>query len=186
MTSTQSQPTAPVLNDPVAGADGRNAAGVCRAGSCAAVFSWPRLLRRGMPMGALSALVVGIPTDVIPNAMFSRMTPVRWWDYVVLALTAVMTALWFATPARRTGARVPAATVLSLLAVGCPVCNKAVVALLGVSGALSLWAPIQPLVAALSLVLAGTALWTRVLVGRRRIAASPGSADPGVTTQPRP
>jgi len=36
------------------------------------------------------------------------------------------------------------------LAIGCPVCNKLVVGLLGVSGALSVWAPIQPALAVLS------------------------------------
>lgn len=34
----------------------------------------------------------------------------------------------------------------SYLAIGCPVCNQVVVALVGTSGALSLWAPIQPLI----------------------------------------
>ncbi|MBW0106385.1 hypothetical protein [Pseudonocardia sp. KRD291] len=179
MTSMQGQPAADA-----AGVDGGDAARrECWAGSCDAVFSWCGLLRRGVPMGALSAVVVGIPTDVIPNALFSRMTPVRWWDYVVLALTAVMTVLWFATAAHRTGARVPAATLLSLLAVGCPVCNKMAVALLGVSGALSLWAPLQPLLAALSLFLAGTALWSRMVVVHRAAARSREAAVIGVSAE---
>ncbi len=36
--------------------------------------------------------------------------------------------------------------LVSFLAVGCPVCNQAVVALVGISGALSWWAPVQPVV----------------------------------------
>ena len=44
---------------------------------------------------------------------------------------------------------------VSFLAVGCPVCNQAVVALVGTSGALSWWAPVQPVVgvAAVALLL---------------------------------
>ena len=39
---------------------------------------------------------------------------------------------------------------VSFLAVGCPVCNQAVVALVGTSGALSWWAPVQPVVGLLA------------------------------------
>ena len=46
---------------------------------------------------------------------------------------------------------------MSFLAVGCPVCNQAVVALVGTSGALSWWAPVQPFV---GLVAIGLLLWT--------------------------
>jgi len=38
------------------------------------------------------------------------------------------------------------ASVLATFAIGCPICNKLVVALLGVSGALTCWAPLQPLI----------------------------------------
>jgi len=79
--------------------------------------------------------------------------------------------------------------VLGLLAVGCPVCNKLVVVLLGVSGALALFAPIQPFLA-----LGGLALLALAL--RRVVRAAPCPApaagweasrppsDPGVGVQP--
>ncbi|NIR41534.1 MAG: hypothetical protein GWN79_26675, partial [Actinobacteria bacterium] len=51
---------------------------------------------------------------------------------------------------------------VSFLAVGCPVCNQAVVALVGTSGALSWWAPVQPVVG-----LAAVALLVHTL--RRRL-----------------
>jgi hypothetical protein len=48
----------------------------------------------------------------------------------------------------------------AFLAIGCPVCNKAALVLLGTSGALSVWAPIQPILGAASLaLLAGTLVW---------------------------
>jgi hypothetical protein len=48
----------------------------------------------------------------------------------------------------------------AFLAIGCPVCNKIVLVALGTTGALTIWAPLQPLVGAASLVLlAGTLAW---------------------------
>lgn len=48
----------------------------------------------------------------------------------------------------------------AFLAIGCPICNKLALMLLGTSGALSIWAPIQPVLGGLSLVLlALTATW---------------------------
>lgn len=48
----------------------------------------------------------------------------------------------------------------AFLAIGCPVCNKLALLLLGTSGALSIWAPIQPVLGAASLaLLTGTVAW---------------------------
>jgi hypothetical protein len=51
---------------------------------------------------------------------------------------------------------------LGWLAVGCPVSNKLVVALLGTSGALNYLAPIQPLLGVLAVGLSATALMVRL------------------------
>ncbi|HEY5488873.1 MAG TPA: hypothetical protein VIK00_03465, partial [Candidatus Limnocylindrales bacterium] len=46
------------------------------------------------------------------------------------------------------------------LAIGCPVCNKIALVLLGTSGAMTVFAPIQPILGAASIVLlAGTLTW---------------------------
>ncbi len=48
----------------------------------------------------------------------------------------------------------------AFLAIGCPVCNKLALLLLGTSGALSIWAPIQPILGAVSLaLLMATVVW---------------------------
>ena len=118
-------------------------------------------------MAGASALAVGVPTDVIDTPFFTRMTPIRWWEVPVLVLTAVLAAAWTGMPRARSdaaasgGARMLGSTVLSGLAVGCPVCNKVVVAALGVGGALGTWAPLQPFVALLSLGLAATGVFVR-------------------------
>lgn len=132
----------------------------------AQVRTWSWSWARALTGAALSAAVVGVPTDVIDNSMFTRMTPVRWWELPVLVLTAVLTAVWAGVRPgvqqdRAGSARVYGGSLLSALAVGCPVCNKIVMALLGVSGALGVWAPLQPLLALASLVVLATAVIVR-------------------------
>jgi hypothetical protein len=123
-------------------------------------------LARGALLGGLTLLVVGVPTDIIDTPLFSREIPVRWWEYPVLAATAVLTAAWFAIqrpPTSEGSDRKPLAGVLlTVFAVGCPVCNKLVLVALGTSGALSVWAPLQPFLALIALAL------LIVAVGQRR------------------
>ena len=71
-----------------------------------------------------------------------------------------------ATPSceRRAGA----GGVLAFLAIGCPVCNKLVVGLLGTAGALTYFEPFQPI-----LGLAGLALLLAALHVRLRAIAPP-------------
>lgn len=140
------------------------------------VMRWPRAWRQCAVAVVVTvgvALAVGIPSALIPNPWFVRMTPTPWWGYVVWVLTAVMSAALAATFVGSSSAASPAsgrtgviANVGSALAVGCPVCNKLVVAALGVSGALNLWAPVQPLLAVASLAVLGWALWHRIAAQR--------------------
>jgi hypothetical protein len=119
-----------------------------------------------------AALALGIPTAVIPNQFFARMTPTEPVNLVVwLAsspLMGLLAATYLAKPPARTvdihaasgGGRMTAGGIAAFLAIGCPICNKVVVAALGVSGALNIFAPLQPLIGAASVVLlAGTLVW---------------------------
>ena len=119
---------------------------------------------------AFFALAVGVPTGLVPTPLFTRMTPVPWWNYAVWAVTAVLGGLVVATYVRRPGHTAPrngaaAASgggLVAAFAVGCPVCNKLVVAVLGTSGAMTVWAPVQPALAVLSVVGLAWALRRRV------------------------
>lgn len=137
----------------------------------ASIAAWPR--RRwllAIVVTAIAALIIGIPTGVVRTSFYHRMTPVTWWDYPVWALGAVLVGLTAATylrvpdapPAPDRGGRTLGATVLSGFAVGCPICNKLVVGLIGVSGALNYWAPIQPLLGVLSIGLLSAGLAVRL------------------------
>ncbi|MFF6975442.1 hypothetical protein [Streptomyces tsukubensis] len=153
------------------------------------VRAWaPRQWLVAAGVAVLAAAVVGVPTGVVPSALYTRMTPVLWWNYPVWIVSSVLMGLLAATytagpgrarkgagapgasgadPARPgpRGARAIAAGVLSVLAVGCPVCNKLVVLALGMSGAMSYWAPAQPVLA-----IASVALLAHALAGRLRTA----------------
>ncbi len=99
-------------------------------------------------LGMASTLVfTGIPTEMIQNPWFTRMTPVRTQDYVFWMITSVLMGLIigsFAVSSKIGGqGKALSGGFISYLAIGCPICNKIVVLLLGVSGALSFFAPLQ-------------------------------------------
>jgi hypothetical protein len=137
------------------------------------------------------ALLTGLPTVMVPNPVFTRMVPVTGWNRPVWIVTSVLAGLLLATYVRDDAGPVTesadtdpdgsadqldapsrrgsVAGVLSYLAIGCPVCNKLVVVALGTSGAMSWFAPLQPLLAVASIGLLAWALRTRL----RTAAACP-------------
>lgn len=120
---------------------------------------------------AATLLIVGLPTALIPSPVFGREVAPTPWAWPVLLLTSCLSGLLFATYLREPHAdgqldRVSrAGTVGGLLtyfAVGCPVCNKLALIALGYSGALQWFAPIQPFLAVIGVVLLGWALRVRL------------------------
>ncbi len=113
---------------------------------------------------------MGVPTGIVSTPLFTRMTLVTWWDYPFWAASSVLVGLTAATyirvqqrePLSEGGGRTIGATLLSVTAVGCPICNKLVVAVIGVSGALNYFAPIQPLLGLLSLAFLSVGLVVRM------------------------
>jgi hypothetical protein len=139
------------------------------------LLRWPPRRWAAAALAAIGvALLIGIPTDVIPNPVFGRPVPVTWWSYPTLAITAILGGLLAATyvrvapdaaapdeidtPTRNGGI----AGLLSFFAVGCPVCNKLVIVALGATGARQWFEPVQPLLAVGSIVLLAWALRARL------------------------
>jgi hypothetical protein len=127
--------------------------------------------------GVLIAVLVALPTAVIPNPVFARAVAVTWWSYPVVIVTGVLGGLLVATYVREApfGADAPpdedmdrasklgmAGTLVSFFAVGCPVCNKLVLLALGASGAVTWFAPLQPFLAVASIALMTVALRIRI------------------------
>ena len=118
---------------------------------------------RTVPYAVIAAVLIAVPSDLIDTPFFGRPVEVRTIDYVILAITAALIGLIFAirvpeSEASETqGTRTVWGGFVSFLAVGCPVCNQLVVGLVGTSGALSWWAPVQPVV---GLIAGGLLVWT--------------------------
>ena len=129
---------------------------------------------RAIPYSVVAAVVIAIPADLIDNRFFGRPIPPRTLDYVILAVTAGLIGLVLAIRAPLTEKqerRTLGSGLVSFLAVGCPVCNQAVVALVGTSGALSWWAPVQPVV---GLVAVALLLWMlRQILATYQLVACP-------------
>ena len=150
-----------------------------------AMKKWLRSLARPRPVAfglaavAVAALAMAVPTAVLANPFFARMTPVRTQDYVFWAIGSGLIGLIAATygvPGLSAAcqSRTLGSGLLNVLAIGCPICNKVVVLLLGISGALTIWAPIQPLLglAALSLLAWTLGLRLRLLSEQPRITVA--------------
>ncbi len=146
----------------------------------AALRLWtPRQVLAAAGFSVLFAILIGIPTVLIPNPVFGREIAVLAWNYPVWIGSSVLAGMLAATyvrPSKDTPAP-PAASdvegtkqgkfgivgaVLAWFAVGCPVCNKIALLALGYSGALTWFAPFQPILAAGAILLTGGALVFRL------------------------
>ncbi|MGO1753437.1 hypothetical protein [Brevibacterium aurantiacum] len=136
------------------------------------MWSTRRILVAIAAAGA-STIIIGLSTVLIPNSFFSRDIPPVWWDYPVWILMSVLLGVLVATYVREPGARVTSSErrggtfgtvggMLGWFAVGCPVCNKIALVVLGYTGALTYFAPLQPVLAVLSVVLLLVAVVVRL------------------------
>ena len=136
---------------------------------------------------AIALVAFGLVSAIIPNPVFGRQIPPEpfaIWVWLASAPLMGIVGATYTAPARSattaarplggTGASdaavIPAeqrGTTLgavgsfgAFLAIGCPVCNKIALVLLGTSGALTIYAPLQPVIGAVSLaLLVGTIVW---------------------------
>ena len=119
------------------------------------------------------ALIMAIPTAILPNQFFTRMTPVEPEQYVIWLVTSVLAGALLATYLDpdlrgRAAGQSAGSSLLAIFAIGCPICNKLVVAAIGTSGALTYFAPLQPVLGAAAVALAGAGLWLRFRAVRSR------------------
>ena len=151
----------------------------------AAFLTWS--IRRWVVAAAVAAgtyLFFGLSTAVLANPVFGRSVPPTPWAPEVLIATAILSGLLTATYVRNdgpapirlealeavsdsgTGTRTARAgavgSLLAYLAIGCPVCNKIALLLLGTTGALNLYGPIQPYLGAIGIAMLSLALVIRL------------------------
>jgi hypothetical protein len=142
---------------------------------------------------AATLVAFGLVSAIIPNPIFGRQIPPEPFAIAVWLLSAplmgVVAATYLSPPrgvARPMGAGTPEVERRSLLgylggfgaflAIGCPVCNKAALVLLGTSGALNVWAPLQPVLGIASVaLLVATLAWRLRVRGRDGACAVPAA-----------
>jgi hypothetical protein len=181
----------------------------------AALLTWSvRRWAAAIAVATGTYLFLGLSTAVLANPVFGRSVPPTQWAPGVLLATAVLSGLLAATYVRNVGpapirleavgassgpapgsrsARAGAVgSLLAYLAIGCPVCNKIALLLLGTTGALNLYAPIQPYLGAVGIALLALALVVRLRgevscatmdLWRRGSAASADAQGGPLTTQ---
>lgn len=121
-----------------------------------------------VPSTVAAGVAQGIPTAIIPNPLFIRMIPAGPWNYAFWVVTSILLGLIVATYLTKHNdpvldeKKIASGGLLSVLAVGCPICNKLIVLALGVSGALTYFAPLQPLIGLASVALLVYALRLRL------------------------
>jgi hypothetical protein len=136
---------------------------------------------------AVTLLILGLPTAMIPNPIFGRQIEAEPFAYVTWILSSLLAGPIIATylaPARgrpepHEGDRARKGATLggfvAFLAIGCPVCNKVAVVALGFSGALNVFGPIQPILGAASVaLLAATLAWRLRARGRPCMSCATG------------
>lgn len=130
-------------------------------------------LHTGVVAGGAFALF-GTVTALWPNPFFIRMTPTGGWDWVILALEAVLLGVYLGVRAPSCGVgKAGAGGVLGFLGFGCSICNQALIFLFGASFLLTYFEPVRYLVGMLGVFLLGVAAW-RKLAGRApAVSATP-------------
>ena len=136
-------------------------------GSRQSEVPWGRFVGLSSALACAYGVGVGLLAGVIPNPFTTRVLPVNVWKVLSVAVPAALTGPLAATylvpwpTACRVGGRAGAGGVLSFLGAACPVCNRIVVAAIGVSGATDYFRPLQPVLGAGSALLLGLALRAR-------------------------
>ena len=129
-------------------------------------------------IGILVTLIIffifGVITVLIKNPFFARMTPVYWYDYVFLVLTAVLsgayTGLWYYNKNNQKNINSKcdyAATggaIGGFFSFGCAICNKLLIWILGLSGVIAYFMPIQPILGVISGMLLGYAVYLQAKI----------------------
>lgn len=141
--------------------------------SCfSALFSWSK--RRWLValfVGLATYLLIGLPTAVISNPVFGRSIGVTTWSVPVLVITSVLTGLLVGSYFRNDPILAEeksikiggVGAIFSYLAIGCPVCNKLALIALGSTGAIKYFAPVQPYLAWVGVLLLAFAVQKRLM-----------------------
>ena len=126
----------------------------------------------GISVALFVFTVFGIVTVLIKNPFFIRMTPVHWYDYLFLALTAILSGVyagfWYYNKnnnksiSNKCNYTAAGGVIGGLFSFGCAICNKLLVFLLGLSGVMIYFMPLQPILGVISIAILSYAVYTQL------------------------
>lgn len=126
----------------------------------------------GSVMAFLVFLVFGTVTVLVKNPYFIRMTHVHWYDYTFLILTALLTGVYASlyyynksskeSLDKKCNYTAAGGIIGGLFSFGCAICNKLLVFLLGLSGVIAYFMPIQPILGVISIAVLGYAVYMQL------------------------
>lgn len=126
----------------------------------------------GSVVAFLVFLVFGIVTVLIKNPYFIRMTPVHWYDYAFLILTALLTGVYASlyyynksnkeSVDKKCNYAASGGIIGGLFSFGCAICNKLLVFLLGLSGVIAYFMPLQPILGIISIAVLGYVVYMQL------------------------
>ena len=128
----------------------------------------------GISVALLVFFIFGIVTVLIKNPLFIRMTPVHWYDYLFLVLTATLSGayigLWYHNKNNQKNANskcdyaATGGSVGGFFSFSCAVCNKLLIWLLGLSGVIAYFMPLQPILGVISIAVLGYAVYMQLKI----------------------
>lgn len=123
----------------------------------------------GILSGIIILLAIGIPTEIIPNDVYTRMIPVTFLDIFFLIVISVMLgvyiALFFYLKEKKKKQKIFSAyggATGGILAVSCPICIKLLVLIFGTTALMTYLEPARPYIGFLSIGLIGYGLFTQI------------------------
>lgn len=101
-----------------------------------------------------------LPSAVIPNTFFIRMTPPTIYEWFVLITTAILGGTYIGLyyykkqqQNTKAACAVTGGSFLGFLTYGCAFCNKILIFILGISGIMTYFLPIQPYLGGVGIIL---------------------------------
>lgn len=123
--------------------------------------------------GSAVFIGLGFLTVLISNQFFIRMTPIEYYDYIFLFFTAALSGAYIGLKyyskktLRKCNTAAAAGFFGGLLSFGCAICNKLLIILLGLTGVVTYFMPIQPVLGILSVILLAYAVYMQASVMRK-------------------
>ncbi len=113
-----------------------------------------------LAFSALAILILGIPTAVIRNHFYFRMTPAFWFDYVFLVVNGTLIGFYFAityTSTQPEACKIEKkslfASLLAIFGIACPICNQILMLIFSTTFLLSFLEPVRPFISLASTLL---------------------------------